>query len=371
MKKETLEQILNLSKSKKIPEKQACIEILGKEIQLSYYKKKFDIELNKTGKADFTARRKREYQVDDSYFSNFSAISSYYAGFIAADGNINKDHSNLTITLSSKDEYFLHTFLKNLKSNYPVRNYKSNDFPVSSLIITSEKICSDLNKYYNITPNKSLTYIPPMLEQPYLDCFIMGLIDGDGSIGFSVRKTCKDSLYISFVGTLNSCNLLKKRFEEILQKTTAKLHQRDVSKNFYQYRISDKNARTIFLYFYENYKYLPFLDRKWASSIYDYCKNWKKSEVPSRQKGVNVFNLLGEFVKSCKTLKEAEEFTGTASSTISKICKEDNSKHQSNGYMFSRTETERMDPYCNNDKNMNKYINKFVDKGETNIEDEA
>ena len=35
MTKEILEQILQLSKEKQIPEKQACIEILGKEIQLS------------------------------------------------------------------------------------------------------------------------------------------------------------------------------------------------------------------------------------------------------------------------------------------------------------------------------------------------
>ena len=76
-------------------------------------------------------------------------------------------------------------------------------------------------------------------------------------------------------------------------------------------------------------------------------------------------------------MKEAEEFTGTASSTISKLCKADNNKHQSNGYMFSRTQTEYMQPYNNTTTNMKYYINRFnkeqelLDKGENNIEDEA
>lgn len=344
MTKEILEQILQLSKEKQIPEKQACIEILGKEIQLSYYKKKFGIELHSTGKAEFTARRERIYKIDDNYFSNISEVNSYYAGFIAADGNINKNNPNLTITLSEKDKIFLEEFVKNLKSDYPIRNYNSNGFPVSSLIVTSQQICSDLKEHFNIVPDKSLIYVPPVLEQPYLDCFIMGLIDGDGTIGFSARKTCKDSLYITLIGTKDSCDLVKNRFEEILGKTTASLHQTDKNKNSYTYRISDKNARIIFSYFYEKYHYLPTLTRKWSKEIYKYCRTWKKSSVPNRQKEVNIFDLQGNLIKTCKTLKEAEEFTGTASSTISKLCKENTNMHQSNGYMFGRG-IESMKPY--------------------------
>ena len=115
------------------------------------------------------------------------------------------------------------------------------------------------------------------------------------------------------------------------------------------------------MYFYERYNSLPTLHRKWSSEHYDYCKNWKKSSAPSRQKGVNVFNLKGELVKVCKTLKEAEEFTGTACSTISKLCKESTNMHQSNGYMFGRN-IKFMKPYKEQE---------LLDKGEGNIENEA
>ena len=53
-------------------------------------------------------------------------------------------------------------------------------------------------------------------------------------------------------------------------------------------------------------------------------------------------SVLSEEEKSL--LKEAEEFSGTASSTISKLCKENTNMHQSNGYMFGR-DIEIMKPY--------------------------
>lgn len=151
-------------------------------------------------------------------------------------------------------------------------------------------------------------------------------------------------MYINIVGTLDTVNLVKNRFEEILQKSTSKLHQRNKDKNSYQYRISDKNARLIFTYFYENYSGLPTLNRKWSKDIYEYCNNWKKSSSPSRQKGVNIFNLQGELIKKCSTLKEADNITHVTQGRISNLCKLDDSKHQSKGYMFSR-DKEIMEPY--------------------------
>lgn len=345
MTKEQLLKILRISEEKQISEKEACIEVLGKYVNLSSYKHKFGIEVNPIGKSKFTARIERRFKVNDSYFSIINDENSYYAGFIAADGNIDSTNHKLTIGLSSKDKAFLEMFLSNLDSTYTVKDSISKEqYECSTIYITSKQICEDLYNNFNIYPNKSLTYIPPVLEQPYLDCFIMGLIDGDGTIGFSARKTCKDSLYITLVGTKDSCDLVKNRFEEILGKTTASLYQVDKNKNSYTYRISDKNARIVFLYFYEKYNYLPTLDRKWSQEIYEYCKSWKKSSAPSRQKGVNIFDLQGNLVKICKTLKEAEEFSGTASSTISKLCKENTNMHQSNGYMFGR-DIEIMKPY--------------------------
>lgn len=345
MTEEQLLQILQLSKEEQIPEKEACFKIMGKYMKLSYYKNKFGIIPNKIGNAEFTHRFERVFTINDNYFSKLTNENCYFAGFIAADGNVDQNKTKLTIGLTGKDKLFLEQFLSRLDSNYLVHNKERKGFTNSTVSITSSIICSDLERNFNIIPNKSLIYIPPKLEGSFLDCFIMGLIDGDGTIGFTKRKEgTQDSLYISIAGTLDTVNLVKNRFEEILQKSTSKLHKRNKDKNFYQYRISDKNARLIFTYFYKNYSELPTLNRKWSKNIYEYCNNWKKNSSPSRQKGVNIFNLQGKLIKKCSTLKEADELTHVTIGRISNLCNLDDSKHQSKGYMFSRNK-ELMEPY--------------------------
>lgn len=374
MTKEQLLQILQLSKEEQIPEKEACLKILGKYVQLSYYKKKFGIELNKIGKALFTHRVERSYKINDDYFSKLTNTNCYYAGFIAADGNIDNSKTRLTIGLSEKDRIFLENFLQDLESDYIIYETEKDGFINNSVTITSANICSDLEKHFNIIPNKSLIYCPPNLTDSFLDCFIIGLIDGDGTIGFSKRKEgTQDSLYISIVGTYDTVNLVKNRFEAILEKETSKLHQRNKNKNFYQYRISDKNARVIFSYFYNNYPTISKLNRKWSKEIYEYCNNWKKKSSPSRQKGVNVFDLQGRLIKKCSTLKEADELTHVTVGRISNLCNLDDSKHQSKGYMFSRNK-EIMESYQPSYGTNTKFLNKeqeSLDKGEVSIEDEA
>ena len=373
MTEEQLLQILQLSKEEQIPEKEACFKIIGKYMKLSHYKNKFGIKVNEIGKAEFTHRVERTHKINDNYFSELTNDNCYYAGFIAADGNIDISKTRLTIGLSEKDKIFLENFLQDLNSDYIIYKGEKEGFVNNSITITSANICSDLEKYFNIIPNKSLIYCPPNLNDSFLDCFIMGLIDGDGTIGFSKRKKgTQDSLYISIVGTYDTVNLVKVRFETILEKETSKLYQNNKSKNFYQYRISDKNARLIFSYFYNKYPTISKLNRKWTKEIYEYCNNWKKKTSSSRQKGVNVFNLQGNLIKKCSTLKEADELTHVTIGRISNLCNLDDSKHQSKGYMFSR-DKEIMNPYQALPTTNIKFLDtegRALDKGEANIEDE-
>ena len=374
MTEEQLLQILQLSREAQIPEKEACYKIMGKYMKLSYYKNKFGIKVNEIGKADYTYRTERTYEVEDNYFSELTNENCYYAGFIAADGNVDQTKTRLTIGLSTKDKTFLEKFLQDLKADYNIYEGEKDGFVNNSITITSSNICYDLEYNFNIVPNKSLIYSPPNLKDSFLDCFIMGLIDGDGTIGFSKRKEgTQDSLYISIVGTYNTVNLVKSRFDEILKKKTSKLYQRNKDKNFYQYRISDKSARLIFTYFYTKYPNISKLDRKWSKEIFEYCNNWKKGSAPSRQKGVNVFDLQGKLIKKCATLKEADGLTHVTIGRISNLCNLDDSKHQSKGYMFSR-DKEIMEPYQASPSTNFRFLDaegKALDKGESNIEDEA
>lgn len=180
-----------------------------------------------------------------------------------ADGNITQDKKYLTISLAQKDRAFLESFVNDTKATYSIKDGNSHGYPISSIHFSSLKLCKDLEINFNIIPNKSLTATPPSLNKiEFIDCFIMGLIDGDGSIGFQKRKNKQPGFYISLAGTKDICEFVKNRFEEILNKSTSNLFQKDKTKNFYSYRISDNNARTIFKFYYENYKNISKLKRK-------------------------------------------------------------------------------------------------------------
>lgn len=373
MTKETLLQILNLSQTKQITEKEACKQILQTDQRqnLSYWKRKYGLSVYKTGYHP-NSGIKRTFTLNENYFSNITIQNSYYAGFIMADGNITQDKKYLTISLSRKDRSFLESFIKDISATYSVKDGNSHGYPISSIHFSSKQICCDLETNFNIVPNKSLIASPPKLEKiEYIDSFIMGLIDGDGTIGLQKHKNTQDRFYISLVGTKEICKFVKNRFEEILQKSTSNLFQKDKTKNFHFYRISDNNARTIFKFYYENYKTISKLNRKWSKEHYDYCLNFQKALPICRRKGVNIFNLNGELIKHCDTLLEAQKFTGVSCGSISKLCKFNDNNHMGNGYMFSR-DKEHLEKYCPAHGTNSKYLNKEqqqLDAGESNIED--
>lgn len=346
MTKEMLLQILNLSQTKQITEKEACKQILqtDKRQDLSYWKRKYGLKTYNAGHHPNSGIQK-QFFLNEKYFSNITTQTSYYAGFIMADGNITQDKKYLTISLAQKDRTFLESFVNDIEATYSIKDGDSHGYPISSIHFTSSQLCNDLEINFNIFPNKSLIASPPDLGKiEFIDCFIIGLIDGDGSIGFQKRKNRQSSFYISLVGTKDICKFVKERFEQILQKPTSNLFQRDKSKNFYCYRISDNNARNIFKFYYEKYKNISKLKRKWSLEYYEYCLHFQKALPISRRKGVNVFNLNGELLQHFNTLLDAQNFTGVSVGQISRLCKFNDNNHKAKDYMFNRDKN-KLDKY--------------------------
>lgn len=132
------------------------------------------------------------YSCNDSIFSVENEISFYLAGFIAADGYITKNGKRLTICLSKKDISHLEKIKSLLNSTNPIHVYKTKhskynskwkDIEVACLSITSKQICDDLNFYFEIKNNKSLTYKFPLklIHHKLVNHFMRGYFDGDGS----------------------------------------------------------------------------------------------------------------------------------------------------------------------------------------------
>jgi intein-encoded DNA endonuclease-like protein len=127
--------------------------------------------------------RRKHSKIDEDYFENPNTEkSTYWAGFIAADGyiyNPNKGNSqsSLTIELAIKDKKHLSKLGADLCKN--ITDYDKHNS--CKLRVTSNKICKDLEQY-KIYQNKSLTLkFPENINNKNIHHFIRGYFDGDGS----------------------------------------------------------------------------------------------------------------------------------------------------------------------------------------------
>lgn len=113
-----------------------------------------------------------------------SLQSSYWAGFIAADGCIYPPEHKLSIELSNRDCNHLQRFVDDIGWDGAVRYRDRTSGRMCRVQIgSSRKYIQDLQEIYNITRAKTYTLKPPDLDTDHKYAYLVGLIDGDGCIG--------------------------------------------------------------------------------------------------------------------------------------------------------------------------------------------
>ena len=165
-----------------------------------------------------TRKHFRKHSFDFDFFDskNPSRLQFYWAGFIAADGSVNR--KCLNIGLSTKDINHLYKFKEHIKGtqNITIRNcIKSingnlpKEYESCHINIYSVKLVNDL-KYFGIENKKSLTYDIPdhIINHEYFNSFLLGLSDGDGCFCETKRK-----ITWSIVGSIPSLSKLKSKLE--------------------------------------------------------------------------------------------------------------------------------------------------------------
>lgn len=135
----------------------------------------------------------KQYNVNQDYFKHWTHNMAYILGYIATDGNISENRV-LKLGLRAEDESLLYKikeelgFTGNIYKKTIHSKLTQKDYYASVLNIYNKEICLDLNNL-NITTNKSLQlgrfdFIP---EEYEID-FLLGVFDGDGSIGLISSK---------------------------------------------------------------------------------------------------------------------------------------------------------------------------------------
>ena len=233
------------------------VKITGvKYRSITKFLKNRGLKLTKEERSTLYYQRKKKYEVNETFFSERTPESFYWAGFIAADGCI-ISKSRLQIKLSIKDINHLETFKTNIGYTGVIKEVSSLRLDKrhfgALLYICCKEIVSDLFEVFKIGKRKSLTLTPPDLQGVDVDYFIKGYFDGDGTI---YKK--KQYLCCRFYGTREINEWIKDRVDFLYGKNSGSLFKK---RNIYCFELNPK-ATLFFGNYFSNLK-TPFLKRKW------------------------------------------------------------------------------------------------------------
>lgn len=150
-----------------------------------------------------------KYKANESSFAEYNKYSCYWAGLLAADGCIykRKDSGNKYVILELIDRESVYGLKNYLEYTGKVNKYiKTTNSKKESVVwdmrCNSNKICQNLKENFNITENKTLIYTPPnTIPKDLIKYFILGYIDGDGSISYYTTSTGRKHFSLNVTGT--------------------------------------------------------------------------------------------------------------------------------------------------------------------------
>lgn len=139
--------------------------------------KKYNIVVRKPYEQSYC--RKYEFKFD--FFKEVNQLSSYWAGFIAADGNL--DGNLVQLNLNARDYGHLELLAYDLGLDKKPCLYSSKDNRRECyLSFSSKEIVDGLIKNFLVTGLKSCRLELPPLDDENLRHYIRGYFDGDGCL---------------------------------------------------------------------------------------------------------------------------------------------------------------------------------------------
>ena len=198
---------------------------------------------------------KRIYKVNEQFFNNINTEEkAYILGFICADGHIEKDRLNITVSIKDKD--ILEKIRKAMQSNHPIKEvqrvnpYKKTNretLTLVELMVGSVELVKPLFKM-GLTTNKTYTlsgdilkYVPKYLMRD----FLRGYFDGDGNVFFGKKYNSGYKYNINICGNED---FLLKSFQTYFPSNN-KLYKYLYSRQCYVWKISQRDKVKDFMYY--------------------------------------------------------------------------------------------------------------------------
>ena len=195
-------------------------------------------------------------------FDDYSEQACYWAGFLAADGNVDSKN-RIRLMLKYDDIGHLEKFRDFLKSTHTIST-NTEKYYRCSFEFTSAYMCEILSFNYGIIPNKTdKLKFPSHIPNKYLAHYIRGYFDGDGSIceSFSNKNSTTASIYATFCsGSREFSNSLFNYLKTVLQ-LGGSIQEFETSTKW-QLKYNTNDAKTLIEFLYGDCT--VYLDRKFA-----------------------------------------------------------------------------------------------------------
>lgn len=213
-----------------------------------------------------------KYEMNHEFFSVPNILNSYYAGYIAADGNLPIRDKSIKLSCSIKDRQIIDNFVSDVEFNGPTKIRKTNDLIENDKIykcsdsyrveMFSKQLYNDLIKIWNITPQKSLNLKPPKLTNPlHRYAYIIGYFDGDGSVSLWDNGHGYKNFVLSWLGTYEILEWTQDNLK-ILCPNESWNSKVTNHKSIYSLCYNRKKAKVIYQSL-KNIVDVPRLERKW------------------------------------------------------------------------------------------------------------
>jgi hypothetical protein len=256
----------------------------------------------------------RKYKLNENYFEKInSEKKAYFLGLIYSDGNLYK--KTLSIRLVEEDSYILDKFLSDIESDaklYFFTKRKKNHKNQKGIAISNEKLSKDLLKL-GVFKNKSLILQFPtegQVPKKYLNHFIRGVFDGDGS-AFHYERIINNKKYIEYGISIIGSNPLIDDLKKTLNY--GNVYTTNKSKNSFITFKNKKEIKKFIDYIYMDATIFLKRKREKVDEILNYL-NGKKFHYGGEK--IIQYDLNGGIIKIWDNIKEIKENTNYNIDTI-------------------------------------------------------
>jgi hypothetical protein len=212
---------------------------------------------------NYAAKASRIYSYNDKFWETPNLLNSYWAGFLAADGNIaiKGGDQRLAVVLSAVDKLHLLKFKNDIDYNGIILDLQK---PWKNTVLHHVKLCvscygntiKDLENYFSVIPNKAKRLSPPNITDDNIWAYLIGYIDGDGCIcvschGLSVTFASASPFIINWVAEIT----------EPFKGLRNKKRNVQIYKGYSKFGLYGEAAVQLYDFLYSFP--VPKLDRKW------------------------------------------------------------------------------------------------------------